>query len=50
MTGSILKDKVYAVVVLLLMKKNENKIEKLAGLMQKYKDITLAELTVSKYF
>ena len=50
MTQTILKDKVYAVVMLLLMKKNEKKIEKLAGLMQKFKDITLAELTVSKYF
>lgn len=50
MTQSILKEKVYSVVILLLMKKNEKRIEKMAELMQKFRDVTLADLTVSKYF
>ncbi len=45
-----MKDQVYGAVMLLMMKKNENKLQALAGLMKKYENITLADLKISKYF
>ncbi len=50
MTANIMKDQVYGAVMLLMMKKNENKLQALAGLMKKYENITLADLKISKYF